>query len=73
MNEVSKLLVARHFCRQPEMMLPGFEFLGAQNPPNGCGRNVLRDSISFEFTGQLGAIPLRKGTSYLIGPLASNA
>ena len=72
MDELSKLLVARHFCSQPEMMLPGLEQMRSENPSNGSRRNALGYPICFEFAGQFRAIPVRQGTSYLVRSFVSD-
>lgn len=62
----SKVLVTRHIWRDPQVRAPRSELMGLQNLPNGLEGNGGDNAIILQLASQLGAIPLREGTSKLI-------
>jgi len=61
-----KLLITRHFGRQPEMMSPRLEFMGLQDRADRLSRDALDDPRGFELVSQIRAIPLRERTTHSI-------
>jgi hypothetical protein len=43
---------------KPQMMVPGLQLMGRQNPPHGRGRDILDDRLSDKLPCQFVAIPL---------------
>jgi len=62
----SKVLIARHRRRDPQVRAPRSEFMGLQNLANSLEGNGGDNAIVLQLTSQLRAIPLREGTSKLI-------
>ena len=65
--------VPRVFGVQPQMLTPGLQLVGGQNPSHRGGRDLLHDSIGGELTREFGTIPLGEATPHEVRPLAGQA
>jgi hypothetical protein len=65
--------VPRVFGVQPQMLAPGLQLMGGQNPPHRGGRDVLHDPIGDALTRECGTIPLGEATTPQVRPLAGQA
>jgi hypothetical protein len=65
--------VARVLGVQPQMLAPGLQLMGGQNPAHRGGRDILYDPIGDELTREFGTIPLGEATTHQVRPLAGQA
>lgn len=55
---------------QPQMLAPGLQLMGGQNPPHRGGRDILHDPLGDQLTREFSTIPLGEATTHQIRPLA---
>jgi hypothetical protein len=65
--------VPRMFGVQPQMLAPGLQLMGGQNPSHRGGRDLLHDPIGDELTREFGTIPLGEATPHQVRPLTGQA
>ncbi len=68
MDLLGEVLITRHLWGKPQVRAPGSELVGLQDPANCLTSAAGSDAIRLELTSQVGAVPLREGTSEVIGP-----
>jgi hypothetical protein len=62
--------VPRRLRREPEVMVPGFEFIVGKDIPDGFRGNGLDDTLSFQLPRQFATVPLRERGAAELRPLA---
>jgi hypothetical protein len=58
---------------EPDMLAPGFQLMGGQNPAHGGSGDILNDPLGNELPRQFGAIPLRQAATQRIRAFAGQA
>ena len=62
--------VPRRLGREPEVMVPGFEFMVGKDMPDGFRGDGLDDTLSFQLSRRFATVPLREGAAAELRPLA---
>ena len=65
--------VPRLLGREPDMLAPGFQWMGGQHPAHGGSGDVLNDPLGDELPRQFGAIPRRQAATQRIRAFAGQA
>jgi hypothetical protein len=65
--------VPRMFGLQPQMLAPGLQLMGGQNPSHRGGRALLHAPIGAELTREFGPIPRGEATPHQVRPRTGQA